>query len=263
MIIVHGHHGVHISFLNYILEVMSDQRDAIKTIPNTFDWIPHKKFFIADPDGVRIKWRGDKIIWVSPHNRLFFAYNLFTRAIQHIKHDIFYTGTDSSVKKWISTVKFNFDNFTIHDWERYPTKYVLGCEMICYLYDQLASISKSDGTVEKPKMIWWYIKEILTAERYYQKFKKNVDVIEVPNSMFYDINLCEDYLKKIDKHFSLKLNFTLFEKLFDQLHSTLTYDKKSVLNDGSYLSSSYHVLGNDWREKIYPSEFFSLNANSN
>ena len=252
MIEVVGHHGVHIHFLSYMLEVMSDQRNALEKVPSIFDNTPHRKFFV--PSISNASTETDRVIWIAPHNRLLFAYNLFTRSIQNITEEMHYYGNDPSVEKWVSSLNFDFSNFTIHDWEQYPTKYVLGCGMVSHQYDNLARFSRPDGSVEKQKMIWWYLKEILTHDaRYYQPLKINADVIQVPNSMFYDIDLCENYIKKINDHFSLKLDFAQFEKLYDQLKSTITYDKNSVLQDGSCLSCSYHAVGQDLRDIIYPS----------
>tara|TARA_B100000424_G_C22919006_1_gene488985 strand:+ start:121 stop:882 length:762 start_codon:yes stop_codon:yes gene_type:complete len=253
MINIHGHHGVHINFLTYALDVCIGDRDLLTTLPNQFADTYTRKNFYARVSIESVDQ--DKVIWVYPHNRLFFAYNLFTRAVQHILEGFYYEGDDTSVKEWYDTLpEYNFDNFTIHDWESYPAKYICGCSMISEHFHYIKSISKEDGTVDKHKMIWWYLKEILSHHRYYGDIKlSGKDLLKVPNTMFYDIEQFEHYMKAIQKQFNLTLDMTHIEKLYDQLQKTLSFGHNTVKTDGSYLSEAYLNSGK-LKDIIYPPE---------
>ena len=252
MIFIHGHHGVHIHFLNYCLEVMTNERNILTDVPGIFDATPDKKFFKSKINMNKIVG-SNKIIWVRPENRLLFAYNLFTRSIQNITNDIFYKGTDENVELWIKQQTYEFEHFTIRDWEKYPIKYILGCGMISHQYDNLKQMSNDDGTIPPDKFTWWYLQEILTNNRYYAEAKfPGQDVLEVPNTMFYDIDLFEQWINIIKNYYGLDLKLDLLEDLYQQLQQTLTYDKKSVLSDGSILSKSFAMVGDKYQKLIYP-----------
>ena len=56
-------------------------------------------------------------------------------------------------------------------------------------------MSNDDGTIPPDKFTWWYLQEILTNNRYYAEAKfPGQDVLEVPNTMFYDIDLFEQWI---------------------------------------------------------------------
>ena len=251
MINIHGHHGVHINFLTYALDVCVGDRDLLATLPNQFaDTSARNNFFAR----VRIESVDqDKVIWVYPYNRLFFAYNLFTRAVQHILEGFHYAGDDTSVKEWYDTLpEYNFDNFTIHDWESYPAKYICGCAMVADHFHHIKSISKDDGSIDKNKMIWWYLKDILNHDTFYDDLKlPGKDILKVPNTMFYDLDKFEHHMKEIQTKFDLILDMTLLEQLYNQLQKTLSYGHETVRTDGSYLSEAYSKSGK-LKDVIYP-----------
>ena len=249
MINIHGHHGVHLHFLNYALDVCVGHRDLLTTLPNHFADTYTRKSFFARIDVSEVTQ--DKVIWIHPHNRLFFAYNVFTRGIQHILEDCF--SDDINVKEWHKTLpEYNFDDFTIHDWESYPAKYICGCAMVADHFHHIKSISKDDGSVDKNKMIWWYLKDILNHDTFYDDLKlPGKNVLKVPNTMFYDLDKFEHHMKQIQTKFDLTLDMTLLEQLYNQLQKTLSYGHDTVRTDGSYLSEAYSKSGK-LKDVIYP-----------
>jgi len=233
-ITIFADHGDHGNFLTMVLNVLTQQTDAVDNIAIFDYWQRYtqpKNFAFRFEFKVNFSQKdfniaSKKFIWMVRNDPLLWAYNICTRSIL------------SQLPKDKNLANFT-KGITIQEFENNPWEWARGSEIIGT--KALNRIKKNaDGSPDKESFKRWYKKSLLVPKWFQEPTPSNAIPFAIKD--LHSLDFFHTALQKIESELNLDFDWPVADKLYQTLHNTLTYDIDTVYSQPTVLLEAYNEI---------------------